>query len=275
MLSLRRTVPSWIAVLAVPLVGGCVTISPEQEVAMGRDYATQINAELPLVEDVAVRGTISALGRDIANHTPRADLAYEFQVPNTDVVNAFAVPGGFIYLNRGLIEESENMTEVAGVLGHEIGHVVARHSVKQLEQLQRANLGLALGTIVLGAPTGVTAAAINVTGNLYFAKHSRAAEAEADSLAVFFLVDSGWDPRGLVTFFDKLIQARESRPGALEALFTSHPLAEDRIRTIDRIIARIPPERLAGLRTTDPRYDRMREALEAMPPPPAKYRVNE
>ncbi|MFQ5747573.1 MAG: M48 family metallopeptidase [Gemmatimonadota bacterium] len=274
-MSLRRVLPSLLAAATAALVGGCVTISPEQEVAMGRDYADQINAELPLLEEPAIRGTIQTLGREIADHTPRADLDYEFQVPNTDVVNAFAVPGGFVYVNRGLIEASENMTEVAGVLGHEIGHVVARHSVKQLEQLQRANLGLALGTVVLGAPTGVTAAAINITGNLYFAKHSRTAEAEADSLAVFFLIDSGWDPRGLVTFFDKLIRTRESRPGALEALFTSHPLAEDRIENIERIISRIPPERLAGLRTSEPAYDRMTDALAALPPPPAKYRVNE
>lgn len=262
-----------LVVLFIFLLPGCVTISPREEVDLGRDYARELNRELPLIQRSEVRGYLEEEGLAIARRTPRPDLPYELQVVNADAVNAFAVPGGFLYMNRGLIQESGSMAEVAGVLSHEIAHVVARHSVKQLEAAQRAQLAVGLGSILLGPPRGAAGAAVNVGANLYFAKHSRRDEAEADSLAVGFMLESGWDPRAMISFFETLLELREDRPGALEALFASHPVTEARIGNLRRIIGRIPGEQLRGLRTTSEGYATMVRTLEGMPPPPEKYRT--
>ena len=252
---------------------GCLTVSPQEEVDLGRRYAAEIDRELPLIEARRIRGPISELGHSLARVSPRPDLPWEFQVVNTDVVNAFAVPGGFIYLNRGLIEASRYMSEVAGVMAHEVAHVVARHSADQIERARAARLGLVGYSVLLGQPQGLEALGINVGANLFFAKHSREDEAEADSLAVGLLVESGWHPAGLVSFFRTMLEEREGKPNALGALFASHPLTEERIRDVERMIAALPSEGLEGLRRSSPRYDRLRAALERHPPPPEKYRV--
>ena len=135
---------TWTLVLAVPLIVAGCGISTQQEVQMGQQYAAQVDSQLPILHDAAIDRYINVLGDSIAHVTSRADLDWHFSVVNTDVVNAFALPGGFIYVNRGLIERTERLDELAGVMAHEIGHVVKRHSVKQMEQMQGANIGLAL-----------------------------------------------------------------------------------------------------------------------------------
>jgi len=250
----------------------CVTITPEQEVDLGRSYADQINQQLPLIADEDIQGYVSEEALKVARSTARPDLPYEFQVVNTSDLNAFALPGGYVYINRGIIEQSSNMAEVMGVLSHEIGHVVARHSVKQLEAAQRVNTGLTLGSLIFGAPRGAAATAINLGGGLYFSKHSRQDESEADSLAVGFMMNAGWDPRALVSFFQKMLSLRQTNPGLLDALFASHPVTEDRIRNVTRIILRIPDAKLQGLRLSTPEYVRMKEAVDRLPPPPKQTR---
>src|SRR5690606_21936667 len=120
------------------VVGGCASaasISPQQEAQLGAQYAAEINQQLPIVQNSAVHSYINELGRSIASRVdPR--LNYTFYVVNSDQVNAFAVPGGYIYVNRGLIERAESMSELAGVLGHEIGHVVERHGLEQMARQQ-------------------------------------------------------------------------------------------------------------------------------------------
>lgn len=263
------------AVLVPFLTATCLSVTRQDEIAMGRDYKQQLDDELPLIREQAILGPVSETGLELAGVSPRPDMPYEFHVVNTDAINAFAVPGGFIYMNRGLLEESDDMAEVAGVLAHEVGHIVGRHSAQQLERMRRAQLGVGIGSIFLGEPEGLGALGVNVFANLYFAKYSREQEAEADSLAVQLLVDTGWDPRGLTDFFGKLLQERENKPGALEALFTSHPLTESRIQAVDRLIDRLPEDRRRGLRTSTAAYDAMKRALEAYPPPPEKYRTKE
>lgn len=257
------------------LAAGCLTVSPQEEVELGRDYAAQIEDELPLIENRRIRGPIADVGRSLARVSPRPDLPWEFHVVNTDVVNAFAVPGGFVYVNRGLIEDSENMGEVAGVLAHEVAHVVARHSAEQIERARAAQLGLIGYSVLLGQPQGLEALGINVGANLFFARHSREDEAEADSLAIDLLIESGWHPDGLVSFFRTMLANRDDKPGALASLFASHPLTEDRIREVERMIAAVPEARLRGLRHDSRAYARMRSALERHPPPPEKFRVEE
>jgi len=263
-----------VAVLALAWTG-CLTVSPQEEVELGRRYADQIEDELPLISEPRIRGPVAEVGRALVRVSPRPDLPWEFHVVNTDVVNAFAVPGGFVYVNRGLIEDSQDMSEVAGVMAHEVAHVVARHSAEQIERARAAQLGLIGYAVVLGQPRGLEALGINVGANLFFAKHSREDEAEADSLAIDLLIESGWHPEGLVTFFRTMLENRESRPNALEALFASHPLTEERIRDVERMIAAVPRERLEGLRRDSRSYARLRAALEEHPPPPEEFRIEE
>ena len=260
----------------VPLLAaGCLTVSPQEEVDLGRRYAAEIDRELPLIEARRVREPIEELGRSLARISSRPDLPWEFRVVNTDVVNAFAVPGGFIYVNRGLIEASRDMSEIAGVMAHEVAHVVARHSAEQIERARAAQLGLVGYSVLLGQPHGLEALGIDVGANLFFAKHSRDDETEADSLAVGLLVESGWHPAGLVSFFGTMLEEREGKPNALAALFASHPVTEERIRDVERLIAALPPEELEGLRRSSRAHDRLRAALERHPAPPEKYRVRD
>src|SRR5436305_10761505 len=111
---------------------------------MSQQSAAQVNAQLPLLNDQTVEAYVNSLGRQIASRTSRADLDWQFRVVNSEVINAFALPGGYIYVNRGVLTNASNESELAGVLGHEIEHVVRRHSVKQMEQVQGANVGVGI-----------------------------------------------------------------------------------------------------------------------------------
>src|SRR3982750_5025293 len=117
------------------------SVSEDQEVQLGRQNAAEINAQLPIVNDPAVSSYIQDLGQSIASKTSRADLDWHFYVVNTKQVNAFALPGGHVYVNRGLIETADHLDELTGSLGHEIGHVIERHPGKKMEKAQKNNVG--------------------------------------------------------------------------------------------------------------------------------------
>lgn len=261
--------------LAAATAASCLSVSRQDEISMGRDYARQLDSELPLIESEGIRGPVAEIGLELARASARPDMPYEFEVVNTDAVNAFAVPGGFIYMNRGLLQEAENMSQIAGVLAHEVGHIVGRHSAEQLEKARTVGLGYGLVSVLFGQPEGVAAVGINLGANFYFARHSREDEAEADRTAVDLMVETGWDPRGLTGFFRIMLEERESEPNALEALFASHPLTEERIRDVQGMIERIPGDRTAGLRSNSPGFDGLQARLRAYPPPPEEYRVDE
>jgi predicted Zn-dependent protease len=257
-----------VLIVAAGLLVACA-VSLQEEAELGRQYSDQINAELPLVEDPEIKVYFERLGTRIAQNADPRKLEYHFFVVNSDVVNAFALPGGYVYLNRGLIERAGEMSEVAGVLGHEIGHVVARHGVEQMQKAQAANLGLGLTYLLLGRqPTDAEAAAINIGGGLVFMKFSRDDEREADSLAVHFLIDAGIDPQGIAGMFEILLAERQRRPGLLEQWFSSHPLTEDRIAEVQGLVAQVPAERRQGLIRDTETFRRVQERLKSLPPAP-------
>ena len=201
---MRRFVVSTLASLGF-LTAGC-GVSTQQEVEMGAQYAQQINSQLPIIQDAEINRYINVLGDSIARVTGRTDLDWQFYVVNSPEVNAFAVPGGFIYMNRGLIERAQNMSQVAGVLGHEIGHVTPRHSVKQMQKAQGANVGVTLACILTRVCDGQAAGTlINVAGGAVFAKFSRTDEAEADKEGVKNVVRAGIDPHGIPEMFQILL----------------------------------------------------------------------
>ena len=247
---------------------GC-GISQQQEVQMGQEYVQQINAQLPIVQDPELNRYIHVLGDSIARLTSRGNLDWRFFIVDAKDVNAFAVPGGFIYVNRGLIERADQMDELAGVLGHEIGHVVRRHTVKQMEKAQGANIGVTLACVLTSiCNSQVAGAAINIAGGAVFARFSRQDEAEADAEGFKNVVRAGISPAGMVTMFQKLMEERRSRPGAVESWFLTHPLEEDRIRAAQNLINQVPPPQLAQLGTDTRNFHAFKTRLQSLPPSP-------
>ena len=257
-----------VAPLALAVSLTACGISQQQEVQMGQEYAQQINAQLPIVSDPEVNRYINLLGDQIASHTSRADLGWRFYVVDSKEVNAFAVPGGYVYVNRGLIERTTSMDELAGVLGHEIGHVVLRHSIKQMEQAQGANIGVTLACVLTSICNNQAAqAAINIGGTAVFARFSRQDEAEADQQGVINTVRAGISPQGMVTMFEKLLAERKSQPSAVEGWFATHPLEEARIQAVRAQIAQIPASQLRGLQTNSSNYNTFVARFRSLPRP--------
>ena len=247
------------------LLGGCA-ISTQQEIEMGTQYAQQINAQLPIVSDPEVNRYVSVLGDSIAKLTSRGDLDWHFYIVDSREVNAFAVPGGFIYVNRGLIERATRMDELAGAIGHEIGHVVRRHSIKQMEKQQNANVGVTLACVLTRVCESQAAqAAINVGATAVFARYSREDEKEADEEGVRNVMRAGIDPQGMVDLFRVLLDERQQRPAGVEAWFLTHPLEEDRIRDVSAQISQINPAILKGLTKDSRAYQAFRDRLRNLP----------
>jgi beta-barrel assembly-enhancing protease len=242
------------------VASGCA-ISPQQEIQMGAEYAAEINRQLPIVDDAQLNRYINQLGNEIARSGGR-NLNYRFYIVNSDQINAFAVPGGHIYLNRGLIQRAGNMSEVAGVLAHEIGHVEHRHGIAQMERMQRANVGLTAAYILLGrAPTGLEQAAIEVGGSAVFARYSREAEFEADASAIPMLVAANINPQGLVTMFQKLLEDQQRRPSTVEQWFSTHPTTQDRIAAVQQLINQHPQASRGGLQTNTAQFQQFQQRL--------------
>ena len=249
-------------------------ISQQQEVQMGQEYAQQINAQLPIIQDPEMNRYINVLGDSIARLTRRRDLDWHFFIVDAQEVNAFAVPGGFIYVNRGLIERADQMDELAGVLGHEIGHVLRRHTIKQMEKAQGANIGVTLACILTSiCNSQIAGAAINVAGGAVFARFSRQDEAEADAEGFDNVVRAGISPVGMVTMFQKLLAERRTRPGAVESWFITHPLEEDRIQAIQAKINQLPPSTLASLGSDTRNFHSFKARIQSLPPSPPPRQI--
>lgn len=244
-------------------------VSTQQEVQLGQQYAQQINSQLPIVTDAAVNRYINILGDSLAELSDERNLDWRFYVVNSPEVNAFAVPGGFVYVNRGLIERAGNTAEVAGVLGHEIGHVIERHSIKQMQKAQTANIGVTVACVLTRVcESQASQALINVAGGAVFARFSRQDEAQADSVGVRVVTRAGIDPRGIPSMFQKLLQERQTQPSAVEAFFSTHPLEEQRIQDTRALIQTIDPAVLSTLTSDTPNFDAFQARVRALPPPP-------
>lgn len=267
----HRVAAGAVVALAAAL-SGCMA-STQQEVQLGQQYAAQINQQLPLVSDAEVVRYINVLGDSIARVGDDRDLDWHFYVVDSPEINAFAVPGGYIYVNRGLIEAAQNMSQLAGVLGHEIGHVEKRHSMQQMRDMERANVGVGLLCVLTTVcESQVAATAINVGGSAVFAKFSRADESEADEVGVQNMVRAGIDPRGIPEMFRILLNMRQRGPGAVDAWFSTHPMEEDRIAATEAMIAKIDPAILRTLTSDTQGFRSFRARVKALPPSPKPSR---
>ena len=265
---MRRSTTIALLVLGAAACG----VSTQQEVQLGMQEAQQVNQQLPVVADAEINRYINVLGDSIARLTSRADLEWHFAVVNTNVINAFALPGGYVYVNRGVIERADRLDELAGVMGHEIGHVVLRHSVKQMEQMQTANIGVGLACVLTNVcQSGLGQAAINVGGTLVFAKFSREDEKQADEDGFRNVMRAGISPKGMVTFFGKLLQEEQSQGAnsqGANSWFTDHPLTQDRITDIQNLISRTDPAIINSLSEDTQGFHAFKQRVHALPAPP-------
>ena len=255
------------AALAATLAG-CLA-STQQEVEMGQQYASQLNQQLPLVRDAEVNRYINVLGDSIARVADGRGLDWTFYVVDSPEINAFAVPGGFIYINRGLIERSENLAQLAGVLGHEIGHVTERHSMEQMRDAQRAEGGVGLLCVLTGVCNNqAVGTAVNVAGTAVFAGFSRADENEADRVGVEIVTRAGINPSGIPAMFRNLLEERQRSPSSVDSWFSTHPLEEDRIANTEALISRIDPAIRQSLTTDTQSFQSFKRRVRALPPSP-------
>ena len=258
------------ALCALVLTSASCAVSTQQEVQMGANYATQIDTQLPIVRDQLVVSYINALGNSLARVTDTRGLTWHFAVVDSKEVNAFAVPGGWVYVNRGLVERAQTMNQLAGVIGHEIGHVTLRHTVQQMQQSQEVNGGLlALCTLTKVCNSGVAQAGINLGGSALFASFSRQDEAQADDQGVKNTVKAGIDPHGVPEMFRILLNERKTNPSAVDAWFATHPGEEDRITATTNQIAAYPPAQLRNLQVDSDAFQRVKRRLLSLPPSPA------
>ena len=233
-----------------------------QEVQLGKQFSRQIEQDMKMYTDPIITAYIDQLGQHLANHSQRKNITYHFKVVNTEVVNAFAVPGGYLYVNIGLIRAAANESELAGVIGHEIGHVVGKHGVKQMTR----QLGLtAVAQLALGEDQSKLKQMVaNLAANGVLMKYSRDAEREADRYAVQEMYDAGIDPEGMATFFEKLLNLQKGKPSKLKQLFSTHPPTTERIAAVRSHIAKLP--RKSNLKEDSQHFHQIKKRL----PPPSK-----
>jgi beta-barrel assembly-enhancing protease len=256
-------------IYAALLIAMACEVAEDQETSLGAQAASEIEAEVPLVEDAAINEYVSSLGQSIAARTARSDLDWHFRVVDSPQINAFALPGGYIYLNRGLIEATRSLSELAGVLGHEIGHVVQRHSIDQMQKHAGAGIGIAvLCSVTNACESALGQAALQIGGTYVLARYSRRDEIQADSEAVVNVLRAGYDPMGVPRLFERLLELREYDPGQLDSWFASHPLEESRIRETTALIQSIPAAGAEGLLIDTDDYAAFRARVAALPPSP-------
>jgi predicted Zn-dependent protease len=214
--------------------------STEKEVRQGREAAAEVDRQAKFVDDPVITEYVNRVGQNIVLHSD-AKVPFTIKVIDSDEVNAFALPGGFFYVNKGLILAADNEAELAGVMAHEIAHVAARHAVENQTKaslLEYAALG---GSIFLGGIPGMiyqNTAGIGLLG--IFMKFSRAAEEEADRLGVQYMYAAGYDPGAMATMFEKLEAKNKKKPGFISRAFSTHPAPPDRRASALALAARFP-----------------------------------
>jgi beta-barrel assembly-enhancing protease len=245
------------------------TFNDEEEIAMGRKAAEETDKQLPILNEPLLTVYLSSLGQKVARASRRPQIQYSFKIVNTDAVNAFSLPGGFIYVNRGLLGFTLNESELAGVLAHEIGHVVAYHSMNDVArrwlvdqgmyQLQKAGI-LTDQQMVdslqrLGGPM------------LLFVnrKFNREEESEADMLGMYNATRTGYDPQGLISFLARLSQFT-GNPSLVEGLLMNHPLPGERVKALRAELREHPAPR--GLSKDSLGFKASKLQVDALPPPP-------
>lgn len=228
----------WLPVLsAVLLVAGCATtrrdtqrwvvLPTAYEVSIGQSMAGDISQQYKTLNDAKVTAYVQSLGAQIASVCDRKDVEYHFSVVVDPQVNAFAAPGGYVYVTTGLLKAAENEAELAVVLGHEVGHIAARHSAQRIQQ--QFGISLASQVLKLDKKSQAFQSMVGTATNLALQGYSRENEYEADHLGAVYACRLGYDPVAEVTFFQKLRKLQTTEPSVMEVWFSSHPATGNRI----------------------------------------------
>ncbi len=214
--------------------------SLEREMIEGRRLALEIEQQAKMVDDPVVTEYVNRIGQNIVLHSD-AKVPFTIKVVDSDEVNAFALPGGFFFVNRGLILAADNEAELAGVMAHEIAHVCARHAMEMQGKGTLINYG-AIAGIIFGGPivAGILQNGGGILAGLAGLKFTRGAEEEADNLGVQYLYASGYDPTAMSTMFEKLASQNKKKPGTLGKLFSTHPQSADRHDRSLQLVSRFP-----------------------------------
>lgn len=243
--------------------------TPEQDVALGEKTATQVEKQMPMLKDPETLRYINALGKKLASYAPN-DLkiyVWQFHVVNTKDINAFALPGGYVFVNRGTIMAADDEAQLAGVMAHEIGHVVMRHGTHQASEKGLVEAPLSILGGILGSTGSVAGGLLNAgLGfgiNSIFLKNSRGIEAQADEVGTYILYHAGYDPHAMAQFFQIL---EEKYPQQTIQFFSDHPNPGNRIKNVDAEIPELGPPR-HWIENT-PQFEKIKKRLESLPPPP-------
>ena len=238
--------------------------SPERELALGKQLAGEVARQAKLVDDPLLTEYINRLGQNLARNSD-AKFPFTFQVIDDEAPNAFALPGGFVFVHTGLIKLASEEDELAGAVAHEIAHVAARHMTRQATKATIAQMGTIPLSVILGGGLGGYGArqATSAAMPMMFLKFSRGDESEADYLGVQYMYSAGYDPNGAVSIFEKMESLKKKQPGVFDRLFSTHPMDADRIDKTQKEIDRILPAKEEYIVNTS-EYRDMRERLIAM-----------
>lgn len=229
------------AVAATAVAAALSLISVKDEIALGRQAQAQVRKGVPQVSDKTLAAYVSSVGRRLAARAPGPRYPYSFTIANYRELNAFALPGGPVWIHRGILDAAANESQLAGVLAHEIAHIAERHAGGQITKQLLANgllglLGAMLGNDGGGARTAQIGA--QVLANGYLLKFSRDDEREADRVGVAIMKRAGWDARGMPEFMETLRRAQGRDPGSVEVFLSSHPAPADRAAALRKVVGR-------------------------------------
>jgi predicted Zn-dependent protease len=272
MSSIAARIPAWcrplivacVAALAMPTLLAGQLVSVSDEIALGREAQRQARSRIPEVDDREVVLYVQSLGRRLVAHAGGAAYPYSFSVANNREINAFALPGGPVWVHRGALAAARNEAQFAGVLAHEIAHVAERHAARQVSKTLVANGLLSLLGAMLGNDTGARtaqAAAQFMTGG-YMLTFSRDDEREADRVGARILRRAGWDPRETIAFMEILRREQGRDPGSVAVFLSSHPAPAERAARLRQELRQV-----SGGRRDSDRFRAIKARLARLPPP--------
>ena len=238
-------------------------VSVADEIAIGRQAQAEVRRQTPEVGDAAVQAYVARVGRRLAAQARGARYPYSFSAANYREINAFALPGGPVWVNRGALEAARNEAQLAGILAHEIAHVSQRHAAEQLSNAMVTTLGLNFLGALLGNSGGATAASIaaRYVASGAFLKFSRDNEREADRVGAGIMERAGWDPHGMIELMQTMREQERRDPSSVEQFFSNHPSAQDRVALLTRLV----PRTRIGTRDSAA-FQSIRARLKKLPP---------
>lgn len=259
-MEMKRAVGAFVLALSMIGTTGCAQrdqlqpnqsnvwmVSERREIAIGEQVSKEVEREYSVYQDADLAAYVDQVGQSLARNSDRPNISYHFKVLDSPIANAFATPGGFIYVTRGMLGVLDDEAEMAGVIGHEIGHVAARHSAKQIQNSTLTSIGMIAVGIALGDKLNddmLTAA--NAAATLIFLGYSRGDEDQADILGAKYLHRTGYDPEAMIGVMEGLLELDNRNPMKAEQFLMSHPLTRERVKHLQTWLPRIAQEDVWG-----------------------------